>query len=182
MMKNNFNLEYYNNYDFIQKTLGTSIYKSGKIQRINSFIFQKDTTEGLNDIDIKVFTCVYLFTEHFFSIKKNFSSQVSSSTLNEKTGFSYTCTNKKEILLFLKTLYFENITGDFFKDSTFFLDKKNGFIRLQLPLSSFSFVKNYSSEHLLDIKNFYIRFDFFLGSSYLEKKKFFNTFPFWMNG
>lgn len=182
MVKNNYNLEYYNQYDYVQKNLMTSVHNGGVIKEIKMSLIEENAVEKNASIEVKTFLCAYIFSGHFPSIKKQGKSITKNVEPIQNLFLENTCTNTEEILSFLKYIYFESLVKDFSKGTRFFSHENNNFIRLSIPAQNMIKMQDLVNYFDIDLKNVVLSFDFYINHTITNKSELANVFPFWMNG
>lgn len=182
MVKNNYNLEYYNQYDYIQKNLITSPYNGGIVKKIRISFIEKNSVERNINLHMKTFLCAYTFNEHFPLVNKQIKNLMKNGESIESSFLENTCTNKAEILSFLKYMYFESLMKSFSKDIRFFSSKNNNYIRLSIPAENMIKIQDVFNYFDIDLKNVFISFEFYIDHNIQNKNELANVFPFWMNG
>lgn len=181
MIKNNYNLEYYNQYDYIQKNNKLSSYNSGKISRICVTLVESNISEKSLNSQLKSFLFSYIINEYFPLMERQIKNLNKNSESVENFSLSYTYTNNPEILSFLKYIYFECMTNNLKKNVKILSYKNSSCIRLTMPLEKLLKVQDISQYFAIDLKNALVYFEFHLNYGVTDKTELRNVFPFWMN-
>lgn len=182
MVKNNLNLEYYNRYDFIQTTKQSSVYIDGNISKLKvTFVDKTSNNDNLNS-QIKSFLYCFLFNEQIVKLNKQIVQRNKIENVSDSFSFECQTSSKGKIAEILKQLYFFCFNRNSESSVIFSKDKRNGIVKVVVPLTTFLQLNELQTLVSLDFKNIHVSLEFFLTSKNLEKHDLNKIFPFWMNG
>lgn len=181
MLKTNYNLEYYNQYDYLQKNNKTSIFHNGHVNRIRVAFVESDISEKSLNSQLKSFLFAYIMNEHFPLIQRQIKNLNKNGESSERFSLNYDYTNDREIISFLKYIYFESMTNNLTKNFKFFTLNNSNYIRFTIPVEKLIKVQDISQYVVVDLKNTLVYFEFHLNCEISDVNELMNVFPFWMN-
>lgn len=180
MKKNNYNLDYYSQYDYIQKNSELSCYETGKINKIEVTLYENSSFVS-DVVEDKKFSKTQMSSFLLALCLNGYFPKMRESTTDANFCLNYNYTNQKEILSFLKYIYFEGVSQDLKKNTIFSSDKNYSYIKVKVPLVDLFKVQDLSNYFSADLTNTYVYFQFKLNHSVKNKNKLINVFPFWIN-
>lgn len=181
MVKNNYNLEYYNQYDYIQKNNKISSLCSGKVNRIRVTFVESNVSEKTLNSQLKSFLFTYIINEYFPLIQRQIKNLNKSGESLERFSLNYDYTNNYEVLSFLKYIYFESMASDLKKNFKFFTSNNSSSIRFTISIEKLLKIQDISQYFAIDFKDTLVYFEFHLNYEVTDKNELINVFPFWMN-
>jgi len=182
MLKNNYTLQYFNRYDFLQNTKQGTIYKDGTIKSLKFTFTDKSITENSVSSQIKYFLCSFLLNEQFVKISKHGISNQKLENSNSTFFFECCISSYKKIFSFINQLYFLYFYRNVDSRISFSVDRRNAVIKVTIPAIELLQIKEIVDLLGIDLKNMQVCLEFFISSKNFDKQDIRKIFPFWMNG
>lgn len=181
MIKNNFNLDYYNKYDFVQKYLSSSVYASGKVKKVSVTFLGLSSMERSLNMQAKLFLYTYILNHLFPLVQRHIKTLNKSEESQEKFYLSYSFTNQDEVLSFLKYLSLELISNDLSKNLKFICNPGSSVVRIKTSLDNLIALQDIYAQIPIEAKDIVVYFELHLDKVIQTKKELKNVFPFWTN-